>query len=440
VDLVDGRYRVERPVGAGGMGAVFRAHDERTDRPVALKVLDVRSPVEIERAHREAEVLARLDHPAIVGHVGDGITADNKLYLAMEWVDGVTVADRLAGDGLTVREAIAVAERVASALAAAHDAGILHRDIKPSNVILEHGDPSRAKLIDFGIARISDPVKSLTRTGLAIGTPGYMSPEQARGERHLTPASDVFGLGCLLYECATAQPAFSGTVAAAVLIKIVLADPAPLVRFCHEASPALQSLVERMLHKDPRQRPAQCAAIATELAALGNIADGPRRTERSILSEPTAVLPIAHVLVVAARGPLGDIVPPPPPEQCRELVACAERWNGSLEILANGALATHFVGTPEDATRGAGAFALVLRAMLPGWSIAISGGGDPGECAETGTALLSHAVLAQIFRKPPDGPPIVIDRGIASLLDDEFELDLAGDRPRLLGRRASRTP
>src|SRR5439155_17471589 len=120
--------------------------------------------------------------------------------------------------------------------------------------LLEGNDPDRAKLIDFGIARVADAVKTLTRTGMAVGTPGYMSPEQARGQRELTPATDVFGLGCLLYECATARLAFSGSNPAAVMIKIVFAEPPPVATLCPEIPAALQDLLAQMLRKDIAQR------------------------------------------------------------------------------------------------------------------------------------------------------------------------------------------
>ena len=442
-EFVDGRFRIERIIGRGGMGAVYRALDERTGERVALKLLEGRSSIEIDRAHREAEVLATLAHPAIVGHVADGITSDNKLYIAMEWVDGVTVGQRLAAAGLTLREAVAIAKRVASALAAAHGAGIVHRDIKPSNVLLENDDPERAKLIDFGIARVSDAVKALTRTGITLGTPGYMSPEQARGARAVTSASDVFGLGCLLYECAAALPAFSGTQAAAVMVKILLTEPIPLVNHCPEAPLGLQLLVERMLRKDASTRIPDCEAVVRELSALGDMPDGPRRNERGLTST-TAVGPAvqprspAHCLVVAAKGQLDDALAPPSADQCRALVAAADEWYASIEILATGAVAAHFEGAPVDAARRAASCALAIRAILPEWSIAVSAPADAVRGADTSTTLLSKSVLANIFNTP-DGPlPITVDREAASLLSDEFELEIDGDSAKLLRRRTQK--
>jgi hypothetical protein len=424
-DIVDGRFRLVERVGAGGMGVVFRALDGRDGGVVALKLLEGRTPVEIERARREANALARLSHPAIVRHVADGVLADSQLYLAMEWVEGLTVADRIAAEGFTLREAVAIARRVADALASAHRAQVLHRDLKPSNILLAGGDPYAAKLIDFGIARVRDAVQALTRTGAAVGTPGYMSPEQARGEREVTPAADVFGLGCVLYECATGKPAFSGLAVAAVLAKILFADPAPLEAACPEAPAGLVELVARMLAKETSARFRDCDAVVSAIDALSPASDGPRRTSRRLTTDATQVAraPGAlHCMVAAARGALDDVLEPPTPDQLVALVRAANAWDGRVEVLATGAVIAHLTGEAKDTSHRAAHVALAVRRILPGWSIVVSSvRPEVDAAAEDGTALLTQAAVAAIFGKQAVGA-ISVDPSTAAQIDDAFEL------------------
>ncbi|MCW5806015.1 MAG: serine/threonine protein kinase, partial [Deltaproteobacteria bacterium] len=276
-DHVGERFWIGEQVGAGGMGVVYKALDDETEQPVALKVFTGRRDADIARARREAMAVAMLEHPNIVRHVASGLLPDGRLFLAMEWIEGLTVADRVDRAGFTLREAVATVRGLAAALAVAHDAGIVHRDVKPSNAILEGGDPARAKLIDFGVARFGTVATSLTLAGLALGTPGYMAPEQVRGELDLTPATDVFGLGVLFYECATGSYTFTGDHAAALMAKVLFADPQPLGARCPEAPPQLVRLADAMLRKEAHLRPADGAAVVAALDAIGPIPDGPRR-------------------------------------------------------------------------------------------------------------------------------------------------------------------
>ena len=435
---MDGRFRLLERVGAGGMGVVHRAIDERDGSTVAIKLLSGRNPHDIERAHREAQILARLSHPAIVGHVADGTTTDGTLYLAMAWIDGTTAATRLANEGFSVREAVAMARRIADALAAAHRAQILHRDIKPSNVLLPGDDPAAAVLIDFGVSRLTDAIQSLTRTGVTIGTPGYMSPEQARGERDLTPAADVFALGCVLYECLTAKPAFSGMHSAAVLVKILFGDPQPLEVVCREAPPRLVALVSAMLAKDLTKRLPDCDAVLRAIDAIGALPAGPRRSSHSQISEPTRVAPpvaVMHCLVSAARGNPDDMLEPPSAVECADLAAIAATNHADLELLATGGVVVHVTGEAHDAAARAALIALAMRRLLGGWSIAISSlRADVQAAAEGGAAMLTSAAMAAIFTKRP--PSIVVDPGVATLLSGEFEIEITGrDDPRLIAKR-----
>src|SRR6185503_17699677 len=161
-----------------------------------------------ERFAREAAVLAALRHPHIVAYVDHGLTSDGRFFIAMELLDGEPLSVTARRGGLSVADVMALARGVGSALAAAHDLGIVHRDVKPSNIFLEQGDARAAKLLDFGLVRRAVEEVDLTRTGSFLGTPGYLAPEQARGERDIDARADVFSLACVLYECLTEMPAF----------------------------------------------------------------------------------------------------------------------------------------------------------------------------------------------------------------------------------------
>ncbi len=202
------RYRLEGELGAGGMATVYLAHDTRHHRQVAIKVLhaELRASLGAERFLSEIRITANLQHPHIVP-VFDSGDADGLLYFVMPRIEGETLRARLDRTGpLPVAEAVRYVREVADALSYAHGHGVLHRDLKPENVLLSGG---HALLADFGIAASSGvaPAQRLTQTGMAVGTPAYMSPEQATGERTLTPASDVYGLGAILFELLTGDAA-----------------------------------------------------------------------------------------------------------------------------------------------------------------------------------------------------------------------------------------
>jgi serine/threonine protein kinase len=181
-EVIADRFEIQRLAGSGGMASVFLATDRRSGDPIALKmVLGEAEPEAVERFVLESRVLAQLSHPGIVRYVSHG-RVDGRLFLAMEWLDGVTLSQRLASTGLTIDESIAVVRQVAEALGVAHRQGIVHRDVKPGNIFLVGGDVAKVKLLDFGIARLRSTAAGVTQTGVVIGTPGYMAPEQARAD------------------------------------------------------------------------------------------------------------------------------------------------------------------------------------------------------------------------------------------------------------------
>ena len=256
-----GRFEVVAPVASGGMGTVFRARDRRDQRDVALKALD--SGGDAARFDREATLLAAIDHPGVVRYVAHGVLPVH--HLVMEWIDGETLAARLARSGVDLRETVAVGVALAGALGALHAAGIVHRDVKPANVMLV-GDT--VKLVDFGIARPVGPRSNLTRTGSMIGTAGYMAPEQARGDAMLDGRADLFALGCILHECVAGEPAFRGGSLLALRAKVLLHDPPRLAQLVPGVPPALDALVGSLLARDAAARPADAAGVTRVLREL----------------------------------------------------------------------------------------------------------------------------------------------------------------------------
>ncbi|WP_437728545.1 serine/threonine-protein kinase [Sorangium sp. So ce861] len=266
-EVVAGRFEVDTLLGEGGMGAVFEAWDREERRSVALKLLRDVDEATSARFDREAEALAALSHPGIVGYIAHGSTPMGERYLAMERLVGVTLAERLAAGPLGVRDAAEVGHGVASALAAAHEKGLVHRDIKPSNIFLQDGAVDRVKLLDFGLAR-GPNAAAVTGVGTLVGTPSYMAPEQVRGAATPDARTDLFALGAVLFECLTGRAPFSGADTEAVLVKILVERPPAVRELCPLAPPALEALVARMLSKAPEGRPARAAEVAADLAAL----------------------------------------------------------------------------------------------------------------------------------------------------------------------------
>jgi len=269
------RYRLDGQLGRGGMALVFRAWDLRHDRPVALKLLrpELAAGIGAERFLREIRVSARLQHPHILplldsGEVpGDGGAAP-LLWYAMPLVEGESLRERLRRSGQQpLADALRWTAELADALANAHAHGVVHRDIKPENVLLS---AEHALLADFGVARALETSASdrLTETGLALGTPAYMSPEQSLGDATLDGRSDLYSLGCVLYELLTGEPPYTGPTAQAIVAKR-LTDPIPSARRLREVvPPAVDEILQRLLAKSPADRVASAAELAGALAAL----------------------------------------------------------------------------------------------------------------------------------------------------------------------------
>jgi eukaryotic-like serine/threonine-protein kinase len=316
-----GRYTIERELGAGGMANVYLAHDVRHDRKVALKVLrpELAAVIGAARFLAEIRTTANLQHPHILPLYDSG-EVDGTVFYVMPYVVGESLRDRLARESqLPVSEAIRIASETADALDYAHRHGVIHRDIKPENILLHDG---RALVADFGIALAvsrSDSSTRMTETGMSLGTPHYMSPEQAMGERAITPRSDVYALGCVTYEMLTGEPPFTGPTAQAIVARVMMEAPRSLVAQRHTVPPHVEAAVHRALEKLPADRFDTAAEFGHALRTPGGLSSyalrdtspGAYRVDRRAkLDMPLAVL-LATALGVIAWTYLRPPAPKP---------------------------------------------------------------------------------------------------------------------------------
>ena len=306
-----GRYEVQRHLGGGGMGIVYRARDPELDRTVALKFLPphlASHPEAEKRFVQEAKAAAALGHPNIATVHEIGRTEGGWRYIAMAYYEGETLKKTIEREGaLPVKTALRYAEQVAEALSAAHEAGIVHRDVKPANVMVT--ESGAVKLLDFGLAQAEGGTE-LTETGRQLGTPAYMSPEQVRGE-DVDPRTDLWAVGALLYEMGAGERPFEGERRAAVLYAVVHEAPTPLTERRPELPAALAQVVHRCLQKDPADRYASAAALREDLQALASdeepasIPAGGGGPLDPVRGARRWVLGAAAVLVLALIGALG---------------------------------------------------------------------------------------------------------------------------------------
>lgn len=307
--IVGGRWVIERPLSSGGMGTVYVAKHGQTGRPVALKVIKVGREVTdelVSRFRKETDALAAVSHPNVVTFLDSGVEADGTLYLVMELLAGKGLRSIMSSVVEPAR-AYRIAADVCRALAAVHDKGIVHRDLKPENVFLVDavGHEEMAKLIDFGIARLEDASTraTMTKTGNVVGTPGYISPEQLRGDA-ATVASDVYAVGVILYELVTGKFPFEAPTTHAMLVKQLI-DPLPPPR---SIRPELPEYVERdilaFMDRDPSKR------VATAKQALALLIDGAARATppHSHASLPPGAMTEAGTAVAPFQAPLASPV------------------------------------------------------------------------------------------------------------------------------------
>ena len=409
-----GRFVIERELGRGGMGIVYRARDERLDRTIALKVLGKRRDSDPERRARflrEARSAASIVHPnvATVYEIGEERETP---YIAMELVDGTSLRQRLlVHDKLPVAEVIALASGITRGLAAAHEKQIIHRDLKPENIMVEpSGSP---KILDFGLAKLHDadvtPTElgaqatrsPSTEDGRILGTPGYMSPEQAAGKA-LDGRSDLFSLGVVLYEALTGRRPFAFESSAEAIAAVLRDEPTPLRRLRPEIPAALAQLVMECLAKAPAARPADAHAV---LARLEVAPTSPRPRSRGVFYVGVAMIALVIAFVASRRA-----APPPPsasapadaaPSQAASMTtlplprttvpAAAAAYAAGLTSIRDGAWELGAQSFFRAAKLDPALAAAHLRAGLYGFWVGLTGGVLPSQARES-------VVMAARFR------------------------------------------
>jgi hypothetical protein len=387
-------------LGSGGSGVVFRARDTAGSGFAAVKLLDLTELRDIQRFEREAGVLASLRHPNIPGYLGHGVAGHGRYYLAEQWIDGPTLREHIEATGLDIDESVALALAVSRALAEVHQRGIVHRDIKPENLVLADSLPAHATLIDFGIAR-AIAGERLTTTGVMVGTPGYMAPEQASGIDEIDARADLFSLACVVFECVSGHPAFTGQNETAIWTKILLTDPPPLGQLNSDVPAALEALVQQMLEKRPDRRPASAAEVAAALAALPHV-DSRRRRHTGAEQATVALRPTARGTAAAAGACVILIAGDDDPRLRERLYAVATPYDVRIERLADGVLAM-----------------LVLSGSRSGDVLV-----DAAECAlDIHDALRDRAIVLVASGDAGGAPPLsaAVDWGAAELQTLELE-------------------
>jgi Tol biopolymer transport system component/tRNA A-37 threonylcarbamoyl transferase component Bud32 len=310
-EALAGRYRIQRELGQGGMATVYLAEDVRHHRRVALKLLrpELAAVIGAERFLAEIRVTANLQHPHILP-LHDSGEADGLLFYVMPFIEGVSLRERLNREKqLPVQDAVRIASEVASALDYAHRQGVIHRDIKPENILFHDG---RAVVADFGIALAATSAGSrMTETGMSLGTPFYMSPEQATGERTITPRSDIYALGAVLYEMLVGEPPFTGPTAQAIVAKVLTTEPAGVRIQRRSVPPHVEAAVMQALEKLPADRFNTAAEFAAALANPSHTAParagaGPIGRQRMLAVLPWLLLAVALGLLALQRrrGPV----------------------------------------------------------------------------------------------------------------------------------------
>ena len=311
-----GHYRIVEQIGAGGMGVVYRAHDERLDRDVAIKVLPeevAQDSDRVGRFEREARAVAKLDHPNILA-IHDFGTDEGVTYAAMELLEGESLREVISEGGVTTGKAVEHARAIADGLAAAHDKGIIHRDLKPENVFLT--TDGRIKILDFGLAKLKQPEADLatetptatldTAPGGLIGTVPYMAPEQVQGQ-HADQRSDIFALGVVLYEMLTGRRPFGGSTTVETAAAILKEDPEPITVAAPAVSPTLGSVVSKCLEKRPRDRFSSAHDFALTLGAIDTATPDPPVEDQSVIAKRWP-----HIFAVAIAAVIGLLVILPP--------------------------------------------------------------------------------------------------------------------------------
>ncbi len=425
ISTVADRYELLEPAGTGGMGTVYRARDLETGDEVALKVLHVARSDHLARFQRETQILRHLNHPGIVRYLADGVLPDGRSWLAMTWLDGITLAERLRAGPLPLADALAVTQRLAEALRALHQVDLVHRDIKPHNIFLVGARVTDLRLLDFGLARTLDATR-VTATGAVVGTPSYMAPEQATGGA-VDARSDVFAIGCVLYACLVGEPPFHSDRVLAILAKIVFEDAPTLRTRCPAASPGLERLLGELLAKDAALRPRDAGAVVDLLAALDEGREPVHGADDTVEGPAITTGERRFVSVVVRGAPedgSGDATAATRTAAARpdvDVEHALARYGARLVALADGSRVAVLSGAfqrPTEQAVAAVQCAGVLREAEPGRPVAVATGwGDLGGALPVGD-VVDRAVA--MVHAPETGAFVRLDEATAGLVRSHF--------------------
>jgi tRNA A-37 threonylcarbamoyl transferase component Bud32/tetratricopeptide (TPR) repeat protein len=452
---VAGRYVIEEEISSQGMGSVFKARDPHGHQ-VAIKSLHADAAGKRERFSREMETLQDLEHPCIVRYLDNGVDETGTPYFVMEWLDGEDLASHVRTQPLSLGATLLWAGRIAEALGVVHERGIVHRDVKPSNIFLPGGEVAAAKLIDFGIAYVAGASTQLTATGMMMGTPAYMAPEQARGERTIDARADVFALGCVLYESLVGVPPFVASTPMAVLGKI-LVEPSPRLRDTIDEIPdAVDALVARMMAKERDQRPNSGREIATEIERIVGLLEESSEQVLARHHQRPSVLTrderrwVSAVVVAAAPAILGSdpaITAPTIQLSAGQRVHSTVDALGGMvfERLADGSLVTivEMRGAATDQAASAAQLALLFRKEFTDRHVAIATGRAirrdgrvAGDVIDRAAEIL-RSIHQPLLARPDMASNVAIwvDELTAELLDGRYEIHQDPSGIVLSGRR-----
>ena len=320
--VLGAKYRIEEKIGEGGMGQIYMARHVTLKKRYAVKMLNSdfsRNQEAVERFRREATTAGELEHPNIINVTDIDYTEDGRAYIVMEFLDGRELRHDLSASGaLPLDRLVRIFTQVCRALDAAHSKGIVHRDLKPENIFLVdlQDQPDTVKLLDFGISKIKSATAShLTQTGMVIGTPHYMAPEQAKGDRDIDHRADIFALGAILYEATTGQVPANGETATAILMKIILEEPAAPSLLNPSITPQLEAVIRRAMAKDRDMRFQSCGEMsdalqnATGILLTHSVKAAHVPTGMAYAQAPSVVYP------QAASGTYGQAQQPTSPSQ-----------------------------------------------------------------------------------------------------------------------------
>jgi eukaryotic-like serine/threonine-protein kinase len=420
-----GQYEIRSPLGAGGMGEVYRAHDTRLDREVAIKVLPeslTADPDRLRRFEQEARAAAALNHPNILA-VYQMATHEGVSHMVSELLDGETLRERLKRGPIPLRKAIDYAVQIARGLAAAHDKGIVHRDLKPDNLFVTKD--GRVKILDFGLAKLAQPrdaygveatIAEETEPGMVMGTTGYMSPEQVRG-KIADHRSDIFAFGTILYEMVTGKQTFRKPTSAETMTAILNEDPPSISQVTAATPPGLQRVVHRCLEKNPEQRFQSASDMAFALEALSDTGMTPSTGSHAHLSEPASRrgIAIAGAILAVLLG----------------VGALAYFWirPAAVPKVSNYVQLTHD-GQPKGliGTEGSRLYLYLQGRDYQGMAEMSTSGGEPRKLSVLPSADVTNAFLSQ------DGSELlVIDGHGTPPTGPLWSVPMLGGSPRKLG-------